>query len=782
MAKKSNTLMARLILAGLAATTSLTITKAHDVTELTSFSSSVGVNQSNQRYYTTGGPIDATLADEQGIVKMLKNEGKISSEASAYETHEAYEAYMKEIAKQNDVTLSKEERELQAKQSKSLLPAFNSRRSDEVTKLNVLAIMVEYSDYKHGQIQPDETTLYYDDYSKEHYQNMLFGDDGYTGPNGENFISMKQYYEEQSGGTLIINGTVTDWYTAPETAAYYGASTDEANDARPRELVADALKELANDPSINLADFDQIDRYDLDGDGNYHEPDGMIDYLLVIHAGVGEEAGGGSLGSDAIWSHRWTLGGLYSIPGTEYQDDEGNTRNYYAYDYIINPEDGSAGVFCHEFGHDLGLPDEYDTQYSSGTSEPISRWSLMSSGSWSGTIQGTEPTGISPYSRQILQQTYGGNFQNQTVLNYDELTSKGTTIQLNSASQTGEVIRINLPDLEIPITTPVSGEYVYWSGKGVDGTNLYHTLTTTVDLSSATNPAFQFKAWYDIEEGWDFAYVQVKEVDSEIWTIIPGNITTSNHDPEAEIIVPHGLTGTSDGWVDIYFDLSQYNGKEVEIQLVYATDNYTYGQGIYVDDLMVLDHEEVLFSNEAESIDNVVLDGFIHDKGVQYATNYYLIEWRTHTGVDEGLAHNSVLGTNFAYDEGMVVWYVNEYYTENWGASHPGGGFLSVIDADQRNIQWIWDDQTTTYASNVYQMHDAAFNSKGGSKFVVDASDYYGRQAVDKYGSATPHFKDKTDYMNQELPTLGSKLQQLGITAQITASKGDSAIIKISKK
>lgn len=782
MAKKSNTLMARLILAGLAATTSLTITKAHDVTELTSFSSSVGVNQSNQRYYTTGGPIDATLADEQGIVKMLKNEGKISSEASAYETHEAYEAYMKEIAKQNDVTLSKEERELQAKQSKSLLPAFNSRRSDEVTKLNVLAIMVEYSDYKHGQIQPDETTLYYDDYSKEHYQNMLFGDDGYTGPNGENFISMKQYYEEQSGGTLIINGTVTDWYTAPETAAYYGASTDEANDARPRELVADALKELANDPSINLADFDQIDRYDLDGDGNYHEPDGMIDYLLVIHAGVGEEAGGGSLGSDAIWSHRWTLGGLYSIPGTEYQDDEGNTRNYYAYDYIINPEDGSAGVFCHEFGHDLGLPDEYDTQYSSGTSEPISRWSLMSSGSWSGTIQGTEPTGISPYSRQILQQTYGGNFQNQTVLNYDELTSKGTTIQLNSASQTGEVIRINLPDLEIPITTPVSGEYVYWSGKGVDGTNLYHTLTTTVDLSSATNPAFQFKAWYDIEEGWDFAYVQVKEVDSEIWTIIPGNITTSNHDPEAEIIVPHGLTGTSDGWADIYFGLSQYNGKEVEIQLVYATDNYTYGQGIYVDDLMVLDHEEVLFSNEAESIDNVVLDGFIHDKGVQYATNYYLIEWRTHTGVDVGLAHNSVLGTNFAYDEGMVVWYVNEYYTENWGASHPGGGFLSVIDADQRNIQWIWDDQTTTYASNVYQMHDAAFNSKGGSKFVVDASDYYGRQAVDKYGSATPHFKDKTDYMNQELPTLGSKLQQLGITAQITASKGDSAIIKISKK
>ena len=42
---------------------------------------------------------------------------------------------------------------------------------------------------------------------------MLFGDNGYTGPNGENLISLKQFYNEQSGGTLNINGTVTDWYS-----------------------------------------------------------------------------------------------------------------------------------------------------------------------------------------------------------------------------------------------------------------------------------------------------------------------------------------------------------------------------------------------------------------------------------------------------------------------------------------------------------------------------------------------------------------------------------------
>ena len=174
---------------------------------------------------------------------------------------------------------------------------------------------------------------------------MLFGDNGYTGPNGENLISLKQFYNEQSGGTLNINGTVTDWYSVSKNAAYYGESSGGSNDLRPRELVMETLNNLANDPTIDLSEFDKIDRYDLDGDGDYNEPDGMIDYLIVIHAGVGEEAGGGAQGSDAIWSHRWNLGGLYPIEGTEYTDENGNTRPYYAYDYTIEPEDGAAGVF-----------------------------------------------------------------------------------------------------------------------------------------------------------------------------------------------------------------------------------------------------------------------------------------------------------------------------------------------------------------------------------------------------------------------------------------------------
>ena len=39
---------------------------------------------------------------------------------------------------------------------------------------------------------------------------------------------------------------------------------------------------------------------------------------MIIHAGVGQEAGGGKLGDDAIWSHRWTVGPKpFPIEGTQ---------------------------------------------------------------------------------------------------------------------------------------------------------------------------------------------------------------------------------------------------------------------------------------------------------------------------------------------------------------------------------------------------------------------------------------------------------------------------------
>ena len=551
------------------------------------------INKSGNCSYVNGGPMDASLADEEKIIEMLKKEGKLSENATLEEAHAAFIAFMETFKKQNDEPLTKLQKDLKARAKETLANDDISTygledETNKVTNINVLAVMVEYNDVKHNSITPNESDMYYENYDKQHYQDMLFGDNGYTGPNGENLISLKQFYNEQSGGTLNINGTVTDWYSVSKNAAYYGESPGGSNDLRPRELVMETLNNLANDPTIDLSEFDKIDRYDLDGDG-------------------------------------------------------------------------AAGVFCHEFGHDLGAPDEYDTIYSSASSEPVAFWSLMSSGSWGGAIPGTEPTGISPYSRQLFQNIYGGRWQNQTVIDYSALSKRGTKYTINSAAETGDVLRINLPDVEYKINTPTSGEYSYWGGKGSDGTPIQNSMTATVDLTTTTNPVLNFKTWYDIEEGWDFGTVQIRETGS--------------------------------------------------------------------------DNDSVIFSDDAEILDKFTLDGFTQDKGVEYATNYYIVEWRNHSGVDTSLAHVNRLGTLISYDPGMVVWYVNEFYNDNHGANHPGGGYLSVIDADQKNSYWIFEDKTAAFTSNSYQMHDAAFSMKLGSKFVVDATETYGRKAIDNHRS-----------------------------------------------
>ena len=95
-------------------------------------------------------------------------------------------------------------------------------------------------------------------------------------------------------------------------------------------------------------------RYDTNGDGNKNEPDGIIDHLMVVHAGVGQEAGGGKLNDDAIWSHRSKLEQRpYAIDGTKSTVDSIGVEKMAAHDYTIEPEDGAVGVFAHEYGHDL---------------------------------------------------------------------------------------------------------------------------------------------------------------------------------------------------------------------------------------------------------------------------------------------------------------------------------------------------------------------------------------------------------------------------------------------
>lgn len=612
----------------------------------------------------------------------------------------------------------------------------------EIRNARVLAILMEFPDFPRNSILPGETDMYYEDYTPQHYADLLFSPEGFSGPGGENLLSMQQFYWHQSGNSYSVQGAVAGWYMAGRPAAYYG--NNQSGD--PHALVREALAMAAADPTINLSHFDIEDRYDLDADGNYWEPDGLVDHLMIFHAAVGEEAGGGRLGEDAIWSHRWNLGSVLPIPGSRAGVNYwGEHMPMAAYDYTIQPADAAAGIVSHEYGHDLGLPDEYDTQYT-GLGEPVSYWSVMSSGSWAGTIPGAEPTGFSPWAKEFLQHNHGGNWLRGTTVALEDIPVQGIELLLDKAASKGsnnDALRIDLPRKKVVTTVPTSGEYAYFSGSG---NLLQSSMLVPVDLSRATSASVSFRAWYDTERDWDYAFVAVYNAGG--LTPIPGNITTETNPNGTN--PGWGITGASGGWVDAQFDLSAYAGQQFYLVFYYLTDDTVANPGFYADDIAVTIDGTIVLVDDAETGGVFGLTGFTRDPGYKLHDHYYLLEWRTHRGVDRGLAHINMAGELMQFDQGLLVWYVDNSYDNNWVGLHPGNGFLGVVDADQHPT--VRNDSVV--ASTRYQVRDAPFG-------------------IHKL------FDDSADYRNGAVPDAGRAITPYGLKVRVVSQSDDRSVGKV---
>jgi len=188
-------------------------------------------------------------------------------------------------------------------------------------------------------------------------------------PNYNGTGSVRDYYQEISYGNLTVNATVVGWYTAPRPRAdyKYGAGT-LVEYGRARALTRSAVDAAEISGGVNWAPFDN------DADGN-------VDVVFIVHQGPGAECGNPGF----IWSHAWYM-------------NAGGSNLSVVYDgklvdrYIMQPEISCGGghieigVYCHEFGHALGLPDLYDIDNSSAG---IGNWDLMAGGSYGGN--GTTP-------------------------------------------------------------------------------------------------------------------------------------------------------------------------------------------------------------------------------------------------------------------------------------------------------------------------------------------------------------------------------------------------------
>lgn len=738
------------------------------------------------------GAFDMVIADEQRLIQMLKMSGKISQGASFKEAEVALRGYLNNRQQEEALRAASSDASTTShfamdSEIKASGKKVRKDRGDKVRKLGasrrnrpdnvmledysgetrqgrVLAILMEFPDFPHNSILPEDTGMYYEDYNQDHYREILFGPDGWVAPNGHHANSFTQFYEKQSGGSYSLTGDVAGWYMASQPAAFYGGNPD--GDAR--SLIREALAAASADETVDLNQFDIEDRYDLDGDGDYWEADGLVDHVMVFHSSVGEEAGGGQLGEDAIWAHRWNLGGVWAIPGaTSDVPYWGGAMT--AYDYTIAPIDSAVGVISHEFGHDLGLPDEYDTQYT-GKGEPVSMWSVMSSGSWAGRLGGTEPTGFSAWAKEQLQGSLGGNWLHGATVNFDEIPRSGVQGLLDQASSKGtnnDAIRINLPQKQSLITTPVSGEYAYFSGSGND---LSNNMAMTVDLTDATSVMAKFKAWYDIEADWDYAYLAVETGEGQF--MIPSALTTDTN-PNGNN-QGNGITGNSNGWIDAEFDLTSFAGQVVDVKFIYSTDPGIANAGLYVDDFSVeVDSVAVISANADDSAaEPFNFEGFVADTGSTFSDHYYLLEWRTHHGVDSGLAHINVGGETMIYEEGLIIWYVDNKYSDNWVGIHPGDGFLGVVDADQKTLKW----SDGSAASTRYQIHDAAFSIDRHEKMFLDLEEQYGLTLRDNRVRGQRLFNDRRRYIGTDIPDAGRNVPTYGLKVRVVNQSQDRSV------
>ena len=131
-------------------------------------------------------------------------------------------------------------------------------------------------------------------------------------------------------------------------------------------------------------------------------------------------------------------------------------------------------------------------------------------------------------------------------------------------------------------TRCLSGRRCWWGNRG---DSIDSTLTRAFDLSAVQDATLEFWTWFNLEEGWDYAYVEVSDDEGVTWEILEGRSTTAEN-PAGNSYGP-GFTGQSEGWAREEIDLSAYAGRRVLLRFEYVTDDSVYLDGFVFDDLSI---------------------------------------------------------------------------------------------------------------------------------------------------------------------------------------------------
>ncbi|MEU4396294.1 immune inhibitor A domain-containing protein [Kribbella sp. NPDC023855] len=625
----------------------------------------------------------------------------------------------------------------------------------------------------------DNSTVWQADYNHQHFQDMYFGSGN----------SVKKYYEKQSSGRYSVDGTVTDWVKVKYNEARYGRSNgypctgNVCNNTWA--LVQDSVNQWVADQkaagrttaqiTAELKTFDQWDRYDFNGNGNFNEPDGFIDHFQIVHSGGDQADGDPQQGEDAIWSHRWYAG----FPGGPANNPVGGAQigdtGLWVGDYTIQPENGGISVFAHEFGHDLGLPDHYDTS-GPAIENGVNWWTIMAQSRVGKATDGGIGEQAADFGAWDKLQL--GWLDYEIVKAGQDRTIDLGPHEYNSAKAQGIVVTLPKKSVESPLQPPASGTKSWWSGEGDDFT---HTMNRQLALPAGTS-TLTMQANWDIEDcdttACDYAYVEVN--DGTGYKPIAGSITNPAEG--------NGIDGKSNGWKPATFDLSAYAGKTIGLQLRYTTDANTGGFGFHADDIKVTNGATTLLESGAEaSPEGWTLNGF-SSVGSTLTTlydNYYLASHINYVSQDKYLQTGpynfgwaSTLPDkveHFPYQDGLLVWYWDTSQRNNNTNQHPGEGLVLPVDSHPVPINrldgGIWRPRVGGY--------DAPFGLEKADSFTLHLN---GQASYIRGQAGVPTFNDSKTYWFAEQPQAGVKVPNNGVNIKVLSRDGTSMKVKVSKR
>ena len=615
------------------------------------------------------------------------------------------------------------------------------------------------------------------DFAPAHYQELLFG---------KKSGSLANYLKEQSGGLYTVDGYVTDWVQIKDHSQWYygadsrtgGAGSDDLNGPVWR-IAIDAAKAAYEQYGMS------IPWYDFDAN-----KDGWIDSLMVIRAGQEQEPGPAWY----IWGHSWFANwpaGYEIVPGLKVGS------------YTCEAEDGTLGLFAHEYAHQLGLPDEYDRTYIGES--PTGFWTLMSSGMWNPgpTPDGRSALGVLPSHMNVWSKYVLGWENGATAyVDYSQMNSVSSTVTMSQVegSRGIRAVKVELPakSVALPLPSPHSGSYQWYSGYKPDVTDVMgetwssYMMTATIPTVPA-GAKLTFYEWWDIEAYYDWGSVQVSADGGSTWATLAGKYTTTA-DPIGSN-PGNGLTGTAKKVVLEEMDMSAYVGAaNLLLRYVLSQDGGVFGLGWTVDDITVVGSDgTVAFQDMVDqsstakwtisATDNMGSGWSIATQGMGGTfRQYYIMEWRNFVGYDSAL-YNSYQFVGlwvkyFSHTPGLAIWYRDMSLGDNDYGLHPGHVAIGLVDAHPQPLY----NAGGYFIRERLQLMDATF---GLRPTIANKITLLGVPTTFPSLPAAPTFDDSNSFYYTQFykgvsSFIGNDLPTYGVHVTVLSEKADLSGATIS--